>query len=364
MPILVSDTQGVFVEDRLISDNIIVTHEMVHGLRTNNSVNEKFMAIKTNMSEAFDRVEWNFLETLMEKMGFARKWVCWVMACVSTMSYTILLNGREHGFIRPERGIRQGDPISPFLFIICTEALMSVLNNAKSKGRLHGIQLAVGGPLVFHLLFVDGSLLLCQANLMESVEVLCCLNIYGAAYSQQINPSKSSIIFDERVKEGIKADIKRILVIDKEGGEGTYLGLPEVFKGSKRNILNFIREKLQNRIHGWFAKSLSPGGKEILIKFVGMALPIYTMSVFRLPKDLCAKLTSALRDFWWSVGSSRRKLPWVTWEKLCQSKENGGMGFHDIERFNQALLGKQSWRIHTTPTSLVARVLKSRYFRN
>ncbi|XP_048599620.1 uncharacterized protein LOC125579808 [Brassica napus] len=251
----------------------------------------------------------------MEKMSFARKWVCWVMACVSTMSYTILLNCREHGFIRPERGIRQGDPISPFLFIICTEALVSVLNNAKSKGRLHGIKLAVGGPLVLHLLFVDGSLLLCQANLMESVE---------------INPSKSSIIFGERVEEGIKADIKHILVIDKEGGEGTYLGLPEVFKGSKRNILNFIRERLHNRIHRWFAKSLSPGGKEILIKSVGLALPIYTMSVFRLPKDLCAKLTSALRDFWWSDGSSRRKLPWVTWEKLCQSKENGGMGFHDI----------------------------------
>lgn len=149
---------------------------MVHGLRTNNLVNEKFMAIKTDMSKVYDHVEWNFLETLMERIGFDRKWVCWVMACVSIVSYTILLSGWEHGFFRPERGIHQGDPISPFLFIMCAEALLSVLDNAESKGRLHGIQLAVGGPSVHHLLFADDRLLLCQANLMESVEVLRCLN--------------------------------------------------------------------------------------------------------------------------------------------------------------------------------------------
>ena len=206
MPIMVSDMQEAFVEGRLISDNIIVAHEMVHGLRTNNSVNEKFMAIKTDISNAYDHVKWSFLETLMEKMGFARKWVCWVMACVSTMSYTILLNGREHGFIRPERGIRQGDPISPFLFIICAEALVSVLNvksffemnkfkilkkkkknNAESKGRLHGIQLAAGGPSVHHLLFADDSLLLCQANMAESVEILRCLNLYGDLVNRLIH---------------------------------------------------------------------------------------------------------------------------------------------------------------------------------
>lgn len=77
MPVLISDTQGAFVSDRLIYDNIIVAHEMVHGPRTNNSVNDKFMAIKTDMSKAYNRVEWNFLEALMEKMGFATKWVCW-----------------------------------------------------------------------------------------------------------------------------------------------------------------------------------------------------------------------------------------------------------------------------------------------
>lgn len=162
----------------------------------------------------------------------------------------------------------------------------------------------------------------------------------------------------------MKADIKQILKIDKEGGEGTYLGLPEVFKGSKKLILNYIREKLQHRLHGWFARTLSHGGKEILLNSIGLALPIYAMSVYKLPKDLCTKLTSAMREFWWSSGVSRKKMPWVAWDTLCKNKEDGGLGFHDIGRFTQALLGKQAWRVLSQPNSLMARVLKSRYFKN
>lgn len=152
--------------------------------------------------------------------------------------------------------------------------------------------------------------------------------------------------------------------IDKEGGEETYLGLPESFKGSKKEILNFIQENLQGRLRGWYARSLSQGDKEILLKSIGLALPVYTMSVFKLPKDVCAKFTSAMQEFWWSSKGYRKKLSWVAWDKLCKSKEDGGLGFHDIAMFNQALLGKQAWRIFENLQSLVSRVLQSRYFPN
>lgn len=134
LPSIISDTQGAFVSGRLISDNIIIAHEMVYGLQTNDKVAENFMAIKTDMSKAYDHVEWCFLETLLENLGFDRVWIRWVMACVSTVSFSVLLNGRSHGFIKLERGIRQGNPLSPFLFILCAEALISCLNQAEVSG--------------------------------------------------------------------------------------------------------------------------------------------------------------------------------------------------------------------------------------
>lgn len=96
LPELISETQGAFVSGRLISDNILIAHEMVHSLRTNSRVDTEFMAIKTDMSKAYDRVEWNFLEVLMEKMGFDRVWIRWIMGCVSSVSYSVLLNGNLH----------------------------------------------------------------------------------------------------------------------------------------------------------------------------------------------------------------------------------------------------------------------------
>ncbi|CAA7028427.1 unnamed protein product [Microthlaspi erraticum] len=243
---------------------------------------------------------------------------------------------------------------------MCGEALVSCLNFSEAEGKLHGIGLSPQGPTVHHLLFADDSLLMCKAASEEAAEIIRCLKLYGDASGQLINSSKSSIIFGSKVPDSTKLEVKRVLRIEKEGGEGTYLGLPECFSGSKRKMLHFIQEKLQKRTTGWFAQALSQGGKEILLKAVGLALPVFAMSCFCLPKGLCEKLTSIMTEFWWSSGNDRNKIPWVA----CKSKENGGLGFHDIGRFNQALLGKEAWRIWSRPESLVARILKHRYFRH
>lgn len=147
-------------------------------------------------------------------------------------------------------------------------------------------------------MFADDSLLLCNASSEDSEEILRCLKVYGDASGQLINKQKSSIIFGAKVKTVVKQSVKRVLGIDREGGEGSYLGLLECFSGSKKKLMSFIRDKLQSCLHGQFAKTISPGGKEVLLKSIGLALPVYAMSCFKLSKDLCKKLTSPMTEYW------------------------------------------------------------------
>ncbi|CAA7014686.1 unnamed protein product [Microthlaspi erraticum] len=363
LPRLISETQSAFVPGRLISDNILIAQEMFNGLRTNKACRGKFMAVKTDMSKAYDRVEWPFIEALMRKMGFAEAWITWMMSCIKSVKYRVLINGQPRGKIIPQRGLRQGDPLSPYLFIMCTEILITNLKKAEVLKEITGLKVARASPAVSHLLFADDSLFFCKAITKESRVLLQILKEYEIASGQQINFAKSSVQFGHTVDEGLRAEIHQILGITNVGGMDNYLGIPESL-GAKTKIFSFLIDRQYKRVNGWNSKWLSRGGKEVLIKSVLSAMPTHVMSCFRLPKGVTNKLTSAVSNFWWSNNGQTRGMHWLAWKKLCRHKNAGGLGFRVIEDFNTALLAKKLWRLLDNPDSLFSQVFKGRYYRN
>ena len=186
----------------------------------------------------------------MRKMGFSEIWIEWIMRCITSVKYKVLMNGEPRGNIVPGRGLRQGDPLSPFIFILCMEALVSLHNQAENQEKITGMRAARACPFVSHLLFADDSLFFCKAEPRECEEVMKGVRKYDKASGQRINFDKSSLLFGKRVPANDRQQIKDTLGIQNEGGMGSYLGIPEDISGSKCKLFAFLKDKLLHRVNG------------------------------------------------------------------------------------------------------------------
>ncbi|KAM6545731.1 hypothetical protein CsatB_026467 [Cannabis sativa] len=324
-----------------------------------------FVGLKLDMSKAYDRIEWSFLRRTMEAFGFESRFIQMVMKCISSVSFSILLNGGPLKQFCPGRGLRQGDPISHYLFILCSEVLSRMLLRKEETGLLSGFKVSPQSPSISHLMYADDIFVFCKANLEEVGVGMDCVQLFGSWSGQCLNVQKSAYICSKNVNEDTQAELSQFLGFRKLGKEDRFLGNQIIWSNSKTKDLRYIKDKICSKIEGWRCKLLSQAGRSTLIRAVAQSTPVYSMATYLFPKTLCHEMDQAVRKFWWMGSESKdRFLALCDWNSLCLPLDRGGLNFKKFGDVNLALVAKLGWKLAKEEDSLWCKVFKAKYWGN
>ena len=233
--------------------------------------------------------------------------------CVESVDYSVFVNGETVGPIIPGRSLRQREPLSPYLFIIGAEGLSSLISDAETHNNILGTRVCRDAPSVSHLLFADDCFLFFRVEEAQTQIMKDILLKYEAVSGQSINLPKFEIFYSQNFAENLKNAIAHILGVCAVLGTGKYLGLPSMIGRDRNAIFAYIKDRVWQKINSWSSKCLSKAGREVMIKSVLQAIPLYVMSIFQLSSNLIISIEKMMNSFWWSHGrSSHRGIHWLS----------------------------------------------------
>ncbi|CAN1758076.1 Transposon TX1 uncharacterized 149 kDa protein [Linum perenne] len=248
IPRLINEEQSAFVHGRSIIDNVLVATETLHSMRCRYRAKDGEVAVKIDISKAYDRVEWEYLVYILSCMGFSDRWIAWMKLCISSVRYSVVMNTCTTERFVPERGLRQGCPISPFLFILCAEGLLGLFKRATLRGLVHGVRVCQRAPRVTHLLFADDSFFFSRADISEARCVRQIFETYARASGQLINYNKSGLMFSNSTHPILAAGVKVILGISKKFEGEHYLGVPSLIGRDRKVAFRYLKERVWQRL--------------------------------------------------------------------------------------------------------------------
>ncbi|CAN1127629.1 LINE-1 reverse transcriptase homolog [Linum perenne] len=341
---IISPQQCAFVKDRQILDAVLIANEVIDSrLRSQ----KPGFVLKLDIEKAFDHVNWSCLFKALEHMGFGERWINQIRACVSTASFSVLVNGESSGYFRSSRGLRQGDPLSPFLFIVVMEVLSGILNILQDEGHITGFCMNEdrGIGKVNHILYADDAIVFCEASGLQLRYVMAALICFETISGLKVNLHKSSLF--PVGSDPDAAIFTEFLGCHLDHFPSSYLGLPLGTKATSKVIWDPVITSIERKIQSWKTKFLSLGGCIALLKSVLSGLPVYFLSVLKAPVEVIKRIERIKNRFLWAGSSEKDKIHWVNWEIVKTPKRLGGLGVHDMRIMNTSLLAKWAWRYAT-----------------
>ncbi|KAJ6844953.1 uncharacterized protein M6B38_288325 [Iris pallida] len=312
------------------------------------------------MSKAYDRVSWRFLIKVLHKLGFNWTWIDLIYWGISNCWYSVTVNRCRGGFFRSGRGLRQGDPISPALFIIAHDALSRQISYLSLRRHIKSFSGRADELKISYLFYADDSLIFMNGDI-DGVETLMqTFQNYTDISGQVINYSKSSLIISQKPHMSSQADtIAMATWFTKAALPITYLGVP-LFRGrAKMDYFQVLINKFDKKLSGWKGRLLSFGGKIILIKSVLTSLPMHSLSMIKPPIKLLKRLDSIMANFLWNAKDKHRR-HWIAWDKVCRTLDEGGLGVRSLVQIMHALHAKRCWDF-ITGESLWAQFMYRKY---
>ncbi|XP_020266575.1 uncharacterized protein LOC109842073 [Asparagus officinalis] len=361
MGFLINEAQSAFVRGRQISTNILLAHEIVKNYNRKH-ISPRIM-LSIDIKKAFDTINWNFLKDMLLGLGFPDKTVNWIMACITSPKYSISLNGTLHGYFKGERGLRQGDPISPYLFNLGMEYLSRQLNLLKNNKdfKFHP---RCGDLKITHLIFADDLLLFSKGDL-HSVNILYkCFKHFSDVSDLEANPGKCKVFYGG-IDDNLKGHVSNLLNFPEGTLPITYLGVPLIGKRLSymdcSNLFNKITGQFQACLKNRF---LSYAGRLQIIKSVVLGIQNFWTSNYVLPMRVLHKIDELCRNFLWGNSEHVHKTPLISWDKACMHKKIGGLGIYSASTWSTASALRLIWNIHVNKENLWIKWIHGTYLKN
>ncbi|GJS31327.1 RNA-directed DNA polymerase, eukaryota [Tanacetum coccineum] len=352
---LVNEVQSAFIADRQILDGPFLLNEVIQWC---NSKKKQMLIFKVDFEKAYDSVRWDYLDEILRKFGFGDKWCKWIQCCLKSSKGSILVNGSPTKEFDFGRGLKQGDPLSSFLFLLVMESLHLSFSQVVKAGMFQGMSIGDGSVILSHLFYADDAVFVGQWNASNINTLVHVLDCFHQVSGLRINMCKSKIMGLNVDGESVNSAARKLgcLVLD----------IPFIYLGSivgdnmtRQQAWQEIVDRVKSKLSIWKMKMLSIGGRLTLVKSVLGSLPIYNFSLFKVPMCVLNELEGIRRKFFNGHEQDSRRSTWVKWNKVLMSKDRGGLGVSSLYAINRGLLIKWVWRFVSHSESLWARSIKA-----